>query len=747
MIPTVADLAAHMVLAPRNGRQLLRVAVIALVVLLIAAMVAPIGAFGAGTTSQTITFDPIVDQTYGVAPIALTATASSLLPVTYAANGQCTVAGSTATVTGAGPCSITASQAGDATWAAAPDVTQPFTVGPAQLTVTAPDATMVFGTLVPTPTPTPSPTPTPTPIPTPTLGPGATPTFGPGATPIGSGAAPTFGPSPSPPPSPTVFNPIYTGFVNGDTPSSLTSQPTCTTSATQTSPVGTYPITCSGGVSANYSFIYVAGSLTVTPQAGSTDTGANVVVAPAITGGSAPNITVTFAQVTTGGTTSVALSSAGPATPGSFQLAASPTYYDVSTTAAYSSSITVCLPYDPTAYSDPSLVRLLHWNGTSWDDVTTSLDQINFLVCGTTASLSPFVVVQKLAPLAVIAPSASRAYGAANPTLTAAYSGFVNGDTAASLTTQPICTTTAGSLSPVGTYPITCSGTVDHNYTFTYVAGTLTVVIANRYWTPVGVTLNVSAPGFLALTNVGSSTVVVSQAPKGRLTLGSTPGSFAYAPLIGWRGTDSFSYELKTGGHLSSPVPVTIYVLGAGLSCLGCNLSGLQPGALFLVGANLGNANLTGTGLDHAYLIGANLSGATLIGANLTGATLIGASLPNSNLTGAILSGANLIGANLSGANLTMASVHNADLIGANLTHALLTGADLSGSILLGVSWAGATCPDGTAANSHHGTCLGHLSPLLGLTLPTISGSSLLARTNPNATANAKEPDPVLSAV
>ncbi len=79
------------------------------------------------------------------------------------------------------------------------------------------------------------------------------------------------------------------------------------------------------------------------------------------------------------------------------------------------------------------------------------------------------------APLTVTADDKSRAYGAADPTFTASFNGFVNGDTAASLTTQPTCGSTATSTSPVGPYPITCSGAVDANYAFTYAAGTLTI--------------------------------------------------------------------------------------------------------------------------------------------------------------------------------------------------------------------------------------------------------------------------------
>ena len=48
--------------------------------------------------------------------------------------------------------------------------------------------------------------------------------------------------------------------------------------------------------------------------------------------------------------------------------------------------------------------------------------------------------------LTVTAANETKAYGAANPTLTVSYSGFVNGDTAASLTTAPIVSTTAVGL-------------------------------------------------------------------------------------------------------------------------------------------------------------------------------------------------------------------------------------------------------------------------------------------------------------
>src|SRR5207245_2116481 len=44
----------------------------------------------------------------------------------------------------------------------------------------------------------------------------------------------------------------YSGFVNGDSSSNLTTQPVCSTTATKSSPVGTYSSTCSGAVDSNY---------------------------------------------------------------------------------------------------------------------------------------------------------------------------------------------------------------------------------------------------------------------------------------------------------------------------------------------------------------------------------------------------------------------------------------------------------------------------------------------------------------
>jgi hypothetical protein len=64
---------------------------------------------------------------------------------------------------------------------------------------------------------------------------------------------------------PSLNNVTYSGFVNGDGPTSLTGALSCVTTAMQSSPVGSYPITCSGLTSSKYTILFVPGTLAITP--------------------------------------------------------------------------------------------------------------------------------------------------------------------------------------------------------------------------------------------------------------------------------------------------------------------------------------------------------------------------------------------------------------------------------------------------------------------------------------------------
>ena len=87
-------------------------------------------------TAQTITFTSPGNQTVGTAPPALVATASSGLSVSFASTtpGVCTVSGNTLTLVAAGTCTLNANQAGNATYSAALQVSNSFTVAAAPLT-------------------------------------------------------------------------------------------------------------------------------------------------------------------------------------------------------------------------------------------------------------------------------------------------------------------------------------------------------------------------------------------------------------------------------------------------------------------------------------------------------------------------------------------------------------------------------------------------------------------------------------
>jgi uncharacterized protein (TIGR03437 family) len=80
--------------------------------------------------SQTISFAPLSDQTLGMGPIPLTATATSGLTVTFVSNSPsvCTVSGTQLNRVAPGPCSITASQSGNVVYSPAAPGTQSFRV-------------------------------------------------------------------------------------------------------------------------------------------------------------------------------------------------------------------------------------------------------------------------------------------------------------------------------------------------------------------------------------------------------------------------------------------------------------------------------------------------------------------------------------------------------------------------------------------------------------------------------------------
>jgi hypothetical protein len=79
---------------------------------------------------QAITFGPLPNKSPGDPDFSVSASSDSGLPVSFAASGPCTVSGTTVHITGAGSCTITASQAGDLVFKPATPVLQTFAIGP-----------------------------------------------------------------------------------------------------------------------------------------------------------------------------------------------------------------------------------------------------------------------------------------------------------------------------------------------------------------------------------------------------------------------------------------------------------------------------------------------------------------------------------------------------------------------------------------------------------------------------------------
>jgi len=96
------------------------------------------------------------------------------------------------------------------------------------------------------------------------------------------------------------FGASYTGFVNGDTPAAVSGL-TLTTTAETSSPVGSYPITASAGTAANYVITYLPGTLSVgqAPLSITADNQSKVY------GADLPTFTATYTGLLNGDTASV----------------------------------------------------------------------------------------------------------------------------------------------------------------------------------------------------------------------------------------------------------------------------------------------------------------------------------------------------------------------------------------------------------------------------------------------------------
>lgn len=223
----------------------------------------------------------------------------------------------------------------------------------------------------------------------------------------------------------------YSGFVNGEDAGDLTTAPVPMTAATAASPVGNYPITVRGGVSDNYTFTYVSGSLSIKQS-------------------TLKSQTITFDALS------------------------SRTYGDADFDPGATSdnaTIPVTLSSSNTAVAT-IISGKVHIVGAG--AVTITASQAADAFYSAAADVSQSFTVNK-AVLSVTADNKTVVYGSALPALTVSYSGFVNGDGVGVLTPAPVASVTASAGSPVGDYSISLSTGGAANYSLDYHPGVLTI--------------------------------------------------------------------------------------------------------------------------------------------------------------------------------------------------------------------------------------------------------------------------------
>ncbi|HEY4929644.1 MAG TPA: MBG domain-containing protein [Acidimicrobiales bacterium] len=376
-----------------------------------------------------------------------------------------------------------------------------------------------------------------------------------------------------------AITPNFVGFVNSDTPSSLTAAPTCTTTATSSSGVGSYPSTCTGAVDPNYVFSYTAGQVTV---------------------GAAPLLVTASSVATTYGTAATAIS---PSYSGFLNgdTSASLTTQASCTTTATTTSNVGTYPSSCTGAADPNY-------------------DISYV--GGTVTVTP-------APVTVTALSTSMTYGGTVPTVSSTISGLQNGEGASVLGGGLACTTTASPASPVGAYDSSCNGAVDPNYAITYVDGSIAVtqaaltVTASSGTMTYGGDVPAIAPTVAGLQNgedpsvlgagLTCGTTATTTSPVGEYPSscsGASDPNYSITYVAGTVGITPAPLNITASSGSSvygDPVPTISYavdglqngetsaVLGAGLQCETTSITGSPVGAYpsMCSGAVDGNYTIT----------------------------------------------------------------------------------------------------------------------------------------------------------
>ena len=237
-------------------------------------------------------------------------------------------------------------------------------------------------------------------------------------------------------------------------------------------------------------------------------------------------------------------------------------------------------------------------------------------------------VVNK-AHLAVTADNQARAYGAANPTLTARISGFVNGETlgTSGVTGTASVTTTAVASSGVAGSPYAITPAVGSlaaaNYDFTiFTPGNLTVtkahltVTANNQTRPYGAanpTLTSTISGFVNGETLGTSGVTgtASVTTTAVANSGVAGSPYAITPIVGTLTAANYDFTIFTPGSLTiTKAHLTVIAddqarpYGATNPTLTARISGFVNGETLGTSGVSGTASVTTTAVANSGVAG-----------------------------------------------------------------------------------------------------------------------------------------------
>lgn len=296
----------------------------------------------------------------------------------------------------------------------------------------------------------------------------------------------------------------YSGFINGDNESVLTSKPTASTTATRTSNVGTYPITISGGSAYNYTIEYEQGTLSVNKAPLSVQ----IMNSQKVYGSNNPTFTLAYNGLKNGETvpewtTSPKFTTSATRgsdvgqytinvtcmarnyeiinTPGTLTITKAPlTIKAEDATMLYCGTMTCKFIFSGFVNNDDANVLTTLPSVATTATTTSNVGTYTIIPKGAVAknyemTYTAGTLTIKPRTLTLKPMSANRTYGEPNPEFVINYSGFVNGENESVLITLPTTSTKATKTSAVGKYPINVSGGTAKNYILEYTSGELTV--------------------------------------------------------------------------------------------------------------------------------------------------------------------------------------------------------------------------------------------------------------------------------